>query len=420
MGAAFTPETLNQIKQKNISKPSNKNKNNNDNSNENIKKNKNNIYWNIFNNIYSPFYKKIKRNSNENENVLILNTKLEEENNINKNSINTGNEINDKILKGEKEIEEMNNIIFRKHKSFDLSDNFLNKDLLLEDTNDNINNNNNKINIYTSHNNGYNPEINSQKDNESNISDYADISKAYSLFNKKKIKKKIDDTKSKKIRDGYYNKLVITNQWNPLKKEKIFNNLFFFDWDDTLLCTSYLVPSGALNDMEVNKKDKPIISSLDSLASKLLSKSLKLGYVFIVTNGAPGWVELSSTKFYPETAKVLKKCKIISARGLCEKKLPGDMRQWKAKAFRYALDTITIKRNIPTNIIFFGDSIIEMDSSYNVKECFSNAYLKTIKFKENPSHTELEKELKIIFTQLDSILTNFKNLSIKVTRKKNE
>ena len=419
MGAALTPETLNQIKQKNMTKPLNKNKNNIDNSNEKIKKNKNNIYWNIFNNIYSPFYKKIKQKSSENENELILSTKSGKENNINKN---TGNEINDKILKREKEVEEMNNIIFRKHKSFDLSDNHLKKELLLEDTNtnDNVNINNNNINIYTSHNNGYNPEINSQKDNESNISDYADISKAYSLFNKKKIKKKIDDAKAKKIRDGYYNKLVITNQWNPLKKEKIFNNLFFFDWDDTLLCTSYLVPTGALNDMEINKKDKPIISSLDSLASKLLVKSLKLGYVFIVTNGAPGWVELSSTKFYPETAKVLKNVKIISARGLCEKKLPGDMRQWKTKAFKYALDTTPIKRNIPTNIIFFGDSIIEMDSSYIVKECFSNAYLKTIKFKENPSHTELEKELKIIFTQLDSILTNFKNLSIKVTRKKNE
>ena len=419
MGAAFTPETINQIKQKNISKPSNKNKNNNDNSNGNIKNLKNNIYWNIFKNIYSPFYKKINKNSNENE--LILNTKLGDENNINKNSKNFGNEINDKITKGEKEEEEMNNIIFRKHKSFDLSDNNLNKELLMDDFNiNNSNSNSNNINIYTSHNNGYNLEINSQKDNESNISDYADISKAYSLFNKKKIKNKINDTKARKIRDGYYNKLVITEQWNPLKKEKIFNNLFFFDWDDTLLCTSYLVPTGALNEMEVSKKDKPIISSLDSLASKLLAKTLKLGYVFIVTNGAPGWVELSSTKFYPETAKVLKNVKIISARGLCEKNLPGDIRQWKTKAFKYALDTIQIKKNIPTNIIFFGDSIIEMESSYNVKECFSNAYLKTIKFKENPSHTELEKELKIIFNQLDSILTNFKNLSIKVTRKKNE
>ena len=151
--------------------------------------------------------------------------------------------------------------------------------------------------------------------------------------------------------------------------------------------------------MEVNRKDKLIISSLDSLASKLLAKTIKLGYVFIVTNGAPGWVELSSTKFYLETSKVLKNIKIISARGLCEKKLPGDIRQWNFKAFKYALDIIQIKRNkrnIPTNIIIFGDSIIEMDSSYNVKECFSNAYLKTIKFKENPSHTELEKGINFI------------------------
>ena len=188
---AYTPETLNQIKQKNISKPSNKNKNNIDNSNENIKNNKNNIYWNIFNNIYSPFYKKLKKISIENEKELILNIKLEDENNINKNSINIGNEINDKIIKGEKDGEEMNNIILRKHKSFDFSDNHLYKELFLEGTNDNANNYNNNINIYTSHNNGYNLEINSQKDNESNISDYDDISKAYSLFNKKKIKKKL-------------------------------------------------------------------------------------------------------------------------------------------------------------------------------------------------------------------------------------
>ena len=61
MGAAFTPETLNQIKQKNISKPPKINKNNVDNPDGNIKNLNNNIYWNIFNNIYSPFYKKKKK-----------------------------------------------------------------------------------------------------------------------------------------------------------------------------------------------------------------------------------------------------------------------------------------------------------------------------------------------------------------------
>ncbi len=110
--------------------------------------------------------------------------------------------------------------------------------------------------------------------------------------------------------------------------------------------------------MEINKRDKEVISNLDSLVLKLLLKTMNLGTVFLVTNGAPGWVELSSTKFYPKTAKILQKIKVISARGLCEKKYPGDMRQWKNMAFKYALDSMKdLNRNIVTNIICFGDSI---------------------------------------------------------------
>jgi hypothetical protein len=264
----------------------------------------------------------------------------------------------------------------------------------------------------------YNEEIYSDKDNESNNSDYIDVSEKFAALYKNKNDNKL--LKSKKIRNSYYNKLIIKGQWNPLKKEKIFNNIFFFDWDDTLLCTSYLIQIGALNDMQINQKDKEIMSNLDNLAFTLLSKTVNLGNVIIVTNGAPGWIEISSVTFYPKTTKVLDKIKIISARGLCEKQLPGDMRQWKTKAFKHAIDSIKIEKDIPTNIICFGDSIIEMEASYNIKEYFNNAYLKTIKFKESPTPTELEKELKIITTQLDSIITNFKNLSIKVTRKKNE
>ena len=223
----------------------------------------------------------------------------------------------------------------------------------------------------------------------------------------------------------HYNKSLINsmNENFNAKKEKIINNLFFFDWDDTLLCTSYLQPTGALIDMEINKRDKEVISNLDSLVSKLLLKTMNIGTVFIVTNGAPGWVELSATKFYPKTAKILQKIKVVSARGLCERKYPGDMRQWKRMAFKFALDSINnINKNIVTNIICLGDSIIEMEASYYLKECFPNAFLKTIKFKESPTHQELEKELKIISIQLDSIMknNNHKNLSVKVTRKKND
>ena len=403
MGLTFTQETLNQIKNKKILPKDINNKN----KVLNNKQKYSDIFNNISSNIYKKQYSKCEKDSiintnaiSNNENIIIESDK---EKNIDLNKINNEEK--------EKDEEEINEIIFRKHKSIDIPYNYIYKDLLFDK---NINNNNKVMN---------DQEIYSEKDNESIDSDYKDISKKFVIFNNNKNKKVRHIQKcvnSNKIRDSYYNKLIIKNQWNPLQKDKIFNNIFFFDWDDTLLCTSYLVPTGALTDMEINKKDKDIVSNLDNLVCRLLLKAINVGFVFIVTNGAPGWVEISSVKFYPKTSKILPKVKIISARGLCEKKIPGDVRQWKTKAFAYALNSIKINKTIPTNIICFGDSNIEIEASYNIKEHFSNAYLKTIKFKENPTHTELEKELKIISGQIDSILTNMKNLSIKVTRKKND
>ena len=384
MGTEITPELLSQIQSKKLTNSTNKITN----ENKFAKKVEKPKIKEIITDIYSPHIKK-----KENINI---------ENNIINNVIDVKQKEDDLNL---------NHIFFQKHKSFDSSYNFYKKNDIM---------NSNKIFENS------NDELNSEKNNESIISDYADISQDMLNFNnnnKKGIEKsKNKEINAKKIRDKYYNKLITKLEWNPFKKEKIINNLFFFDWDDTLLCTSYLQPTGALIDMEINKRDKDIISDLDSLVSKLLLKTMNIGIVFIVTNGAPGWVELSSTKFYPKTAKILQKIKVVSARGLCERKYPGDMRQWKRVAFKFALDTLhDINKNIVTNIICLGDSNIEMEASYYLKECFPNAYLKTIKFKESPTHIELQKELKIINIQLDSIINNYnKNLSVKVTRKKND
>ena len=384
MGTEITPELLSQIQSKKIPNSTNKITN----ENKFAKKVEKPKIKEIITDIYSPYIKK-----KENINI---------ENNLNENIIN---------IKQEEDDINLNHIFFQEHKSFDSSYNFYKKNEIM---------NSNKIFGNSDF------ELLSEKNNESIISDYADISQDMLNFNNKN-KKEIEKNKNKEInaksiRDKYYNKLITKLEWNPFKKEKIINNLFFFDWDDTLLCTSYLQPTGALIDMEINKRDKDIISDLDSLVSKLLLKAMNIGIVFIVTNGAPGWVELSSTKFYPKTAKILQKIKLVSARGLCERKYPGDMRQWKRVAFKFALDTLhDINKNIVTNIICLGDSNIEMEASYYLKECFPNAYLKTIKFKESPTHIELQKELKIINIQLDSIINNYnKNLSVKVTRKKND
>jgi hypothetical protein len=307
-----------------------------------------------------------------------------------------------KFDKNEIEVnKKINNILFRRHKSFTLNLNKnMKKELILPTKNYNIDTNN------------------SVDDNISENSDYLDISNEPILLNRENKKKK-NNIKSNKLRNSYYTKLVLSNILS-FKIEPKVTNIFIFDWDDTLMCTSYVAPAGVLNLDEMKPNDKTTMKNLDQLVSNLLNKALDKGLVFIITNAAYGWIEYSAKKLYPISYEVLKKVKIVSARGMCEKKYPGDYRQWKTKAFIETMKKSNINFLKTANIISFGDSIIELEALHKLKEIFADGYIKTIKFKENPQPLELIKELKIILLQFDVILSNVRNLSIKVAKKKNE
>ena len=307
-----------------------------------------------------------------------------------------------KFDKNEIEVNKIiNNILFRRHKSFTLNLNKnMKKELILPTKNYNIDTNN------------------SVDDNSSENSDYLDISNEPILLNRENKKKK-NNIKSNKLRNSYYTKLVLSNILS-FKIEPKVTNIFIFDWDDTLMCTSYVAPAGVLNLDEMKPNDRTTMKNLDQLVSNLLNKALDKGLVFIITNAAYGWIEYSAKKLYPISYEVLKKVKIVSARGMCEKKYPGDYRQWKTKAFIETMKKSNINFLKTANIISFGDSIIELEALHKLKEIFADGYIKTIKFKENPQPLELIKELKIILLQFDVILSNVRNLSIKVAKKKNE
>ena len=304
--------------------------------------------------------------------------------------------------KNEKEIatKQINDILFQRHKSFEL----LNTKEFDDDFNLNDNNN-------------FNENL-SMNDNESINSDYIDISNEPILLNKIKNNEN-KKLKSIKLRNSYYTKLIYSKILTFQKEDKV-TNLFFFDWDDTLMCTTYLAPTGVLEEDETKTIDKNTIKSLDQLVASLLTKTVEKGKVFIITNAAHGWIEYSSKKLYPFTSKILKQIKIVSARGLYEKRLPGDYRQWKSHAFIDTIINCNFDMRKTANILCFGDSIIELEATHRLKEIFQDAYIKTIKFKESPQPVELIKELKIILSQFDAILSNTRNLSIKVAKKKNE
>ena len=335
-----------------------------------------------------------KSNLADKKNILIKN-EIIEKNYVQKEKFQ-------KFDKNEIEVnKKINNILFRRHKSFTLNLNKnMKKELILPTKNYNIDTNN------------------SVDDNISENSDYLDISNEPILLNRENKKKK-NNIKSNKLRNSYYTKLVLSNILS-FKIEPKVTNIFIFDWDDTLMCTSYVAPAGVLNLDEMKPNDKTTMKNLDQLVSNLLNKALDKGLVFIITNAAYGWIEYSAKKLYPISYEVLKKVKIVSARGMCEKKYPGDYRQWKTKAFIETMKKSNINFLKTANIISFGDSIIELEALHKLKEIFADGYIKTIKFKENPQPLELIKELKIILLQFDVILSNVRNLSIKVAKKKNE
>ena len=337
------------------------------------------------------FKNNVKNTYNKEKYIIKNEIKKEIDNKKESKNDDKDGEVNNKI----------NNILFRKHKSFD---NIFNKDFQKE--------------FYLSNKDSHFNNNNSFDDNKSENSDYDDISNEPILL-KRTIKKKENNIKSIKLRNSYYSKLVFSNILTYKKEPKI-TNIFIYDWDDTLMCTSFVAPAGILNLDDLKPADKTNMKNLDQLVSTLLTKSMEHGNVFIITNAAYGWVEYSAKKLYPMTYNILKNIKIVSARGMWEKKLPGDYRQWKSKAFIETMKTSNINFYKTANIISFGDSIIELEASHKLKEIFADGYIKTIKFKESPQPMELIKELKIITSQFDTITSNMRNLSVKVAKKKNE
>ena len=71
------------------------------------------------------------------------------------------------------------------------------------------------------------------------------------------------------------------------------------------------------------KELKKHLNILDEIASQLLSKTKESGLVYIVTNAAEGWCELSAVRFLPKVYEELQNdITIISARTKYEKLYP--------------------------------------------------------------------------------------------------
>lgn len=217
-----------------------------------------------------------------------------------------------------------------------------------------------------------------------------------------------DDFRVHYLRKLSYQKAWVPRAHRPPKHQTVV----IFDWDDTLLCTSYL---NMRQDQPLSPMNERHLRGIENADRKLLELSLRLGSTFIITNAMNGWVEYSAAKYMPDLLPVLQRVPVISARGRFEAQFPGEVSKWKVQAFlevQRQLDS-----QIITNLISLGDSNFEMDAVHIMGKEFAQALVKTIKFRESPSPEELLKQLELVAQKFERIVENARNLKIGLERK---
>lgn len=189
-----------------------------------------------------------------------------------------------------------------------------------------------------------------------------------------------------------------------------------FDWDDTLLCTTFLrrhYPGGVTLPPSVRE----CLRSLEQVSTKLIEMALEVGQAYIVTNATPGWVQESAAQWAPNLLPVIERVRVISARERWSMSFPQDVYQWKIRTFR------ELHRYLPSvervmNIVAIGDADFEMQAGLSMGQQFEKAVVKTIKLKEQPSPPELVKQLKLVQEKFHQIQTQGRNLKISLERRR--
>jgi|Transcript_2530 phosphoglycolate phosphatase-like HAD superfamily hydrolase len=184
-----------------------------------------------------------------------------------------------------------------------------------------------------------------------------------------------------------------------------------FDWDDTLLCTTFL---DQFKDGSVPAGVQAHLQLIEQAVGRLLDMALGLGHTFIVTNAVENWVEESAAHYLPGLAKTLQKVDIISARSTQESQGCGNVNEWKVRAF-LALGN-KLNSNKITNLISVGDSSHELEAANALSATSAKGLLKIIKLQESPSSQELLKQLNIILPRFGQLVAKKSNSMLSLAR----
>jgi len=172
--------------------------------------------------------------------------------------------------------------------------------------------------------------------------------------------------------------------------------ILIFDWDDTLLPSTWIREQGLRLDAESIPSEEQQ-AQLDEVAKGVMQtlRTAELhGQVVLVTNAESGWVELSCRKFMPTLCPIVDRTRIVSARTTYENQGIASPFEWKYLAFEHEVQRF-YEHQPPgrrKNIISFGDSAHEREALIRVTQRIPNCCTKSLKFVERPEPEQLLKE----------------------------
>jgi hypothetical protein len=197
-----------------------------------------------------------------------------------------------------------------------------------------------------------------------------------------------------------------------------------FDWDDTLLPSSWLSVKGLRLDYPA-QLPQDVIDELETHQESVcavLTKAAQCGTVVIITNAETGWVELSAQRFMPRVAPLLAHICVFSARSTYEPMYPDSPLDWKLAAFKKLVDQtrpiglVDSAAEVPQcSVISFGDSTHERDAVRKVTAHLSNTFTKSVKFVERPNLEQLRREVDLVRNCLDYIVGCKSDLDLMLT-----
>mmetsp|Transcript_67965 Transcript_67965/g.196898 ORF Transcript_67965/g.196898 Transcript_67965/m.196898 type:complete len:323 (-) Transcript_67965:364-1332(-) len=197
--------------------------------------------------------------------------------------------------------------------------------------------------------------------------------------------------------------------------------LFIFDWDDTILPSSWIQRQGLRLDSNstVSHAQRESLAEASAAASETLRLAKQAGTVVLVTNAERGWIELSCLKFLPSLLPIIENVRIVSARTNFERAVHWSPLEWKVLAFEAEIARscgalALVDPSKRKNIHSLGDSVHEREALQRATFGLPNCCSKALKFVDRPDIGQLLSQHALITRSFEQIVQHDGDLDLSI------